>query len=184
MQKCHAALDRKLNSQRWQQELARGEAVAQKLDKAATQGQNVARQLAAILRDFERTQESTEEFASRTKQTQQTVKNMTKEAQQVVAQLSRLLGEASSVSTTFDQNLNRRKQVLTAVAQNTARLMDLIETARHTDESSTKPAARADGGAAKLPVRKAETRKPEKSARIITDIEWPTLRTKKPAQVG
>lgn len=183
MQKCHTALDRKLNSQRWQHELARGEAVVQKLEKAAARGQDVARQLAAILRDFERTQDSAEEFASRTKQTQQTVQEMTQQARQVVNQLSKLLGEASSVSTKFDQNLNRRKQVLTAVAQNTARLMDLIETARQADEASPGPTGRADGLAAKQPGRRAETRKPEKAARIISQIEWPTVRAR-PAQVG
>jgi len=175
MRKCHSALDRKLNSQRWQHELARGEAVAQKLEKASTQGQAVVKQLTAVLRDFDRCQESADDFASRTKQTQQTVQDMTRQAQQVVQQLSRLLGEASSVGTKFDQNLNRRKQMLNAVAQNTARLMELIDSARHADETG-KPSARGDA-------RKQDGRKADKTGRAITDVEWPTIRVR-PAHVG
>ena len=173
MQKCQAALDRKLNSQRWQHELARGEAVAQRLEKASTQGETVAKQLNAVLRDFDRSHESADEFAARTKQ-----------AQQVAEQLAKLLSEAASVSSKVDQNLNRRKQMLNAVAQNTARLMDLIETARQTDESSARPAGRGEEVVpAKTPARKAEIRRADKPARIISEVEWPTVRVR-PAHVG
>jgi len=160
MKKCHTALDRKLNSQRWHEELARGEAVAQRLDKATIQAQTATKQLNAVLRDFDRSQESADDWSARMKQAQQTVQ-----------QLTRLLSEAASVSSKFDTSLNRRKQVLSAVAQNTTRLMELIEAARQADESVGKPA-----------IRKQEARKANMAGRGA-DADWPTLRVR-PAQVG
>ena len=160
MKKCHTALDRKLNSQRWHEELARGEAVAQRLDKATIQAQTATKQLNAVLRDFDRSQESADDWSARMKQAQQTVQ-----------QLTRLLSEAASVSSKFDTSLNRRKQMLSAVAQNTTRLMELIEAARQADESVGKPA-----------IRKQEARKANMAGRGA-DADWPTLRVR-PAQVG
>jgi len=145
MRQCHAVMDRKLNSQRWQAELGRGEAVARKMEKTTTEAVAAAKQLNAVLRDFDRYQELAGDWASRTQSTRQTIENMTGQAQQTVRQLSRLITEASTVGSKFEQSLNRRKQMLSAVAQNTSRLMELIDAARQADESVSRPGRKADG---------------------------------------
>ncbi|HSW46522.1 MAG TPA: hypothetical protein VLM89_13220, partial [Phycisphaerae bacterium] len=172
MKKCHSALDRKLNSSRWQQELARGEAVSQRLDKSTAEAQAAVKQLNAVLRDFDRIQETADDWSARTKRTQNTVEEMTRQARQTVQQLSRLLAEASSTNSKFDQSLNRRKQMLNAVAQNTTRLMELIETAHQVDEGTGKAAS-----------RKTDSRKIDRSPRV-SGIDWPNLRVRSTAHVG
>jgi len=184
MEKCHAVLDKKLNSHRWQAELARGEKLADRLEQASNKAVAVTQQLDqaianrieqanhkaatvtdqlhAALRDFDQCQETAEDWTRKRKQAERTSE-----------QLSKLLGEATSVGSKFDQALTQRKRMLTAVAQNTARLMEFIEAARQGDEPQ--PTARQAA---------SKTKKNLPDEKRVRDLDWPKFRTHPTIQVG
>ncbi len=203
MRKCHAALDQKLNSKRWQTELTRGEQLAGRLEQATREATVVVDRLQAALNDFEVCESSAEEW-SRNHQA----------AQQTTQRLARLLAAASATSSRVDQSLAQRKQVLAAVARNTSRLVSVIDEARRTDEqerptasladSAQRPAERAqrlaesaqrlatpspDAEGQPKPARPAKQRiparpNPQRSSGRVTPVDWPAFRTHPAAEVG
>ena len=165
MNKCHESLDKKLNSPRWRQELKRGEILADRLEQAAQKAQTATERLQAMLDDINASQSSADEWTTRSR-----------EARQLIDRLATLMAEASRAGTRVDETLIKRKQILAAVAQNTAGLIDLIDNARRTDEQS-RPTARP----APASPLKAKSVKPAGRA-DVADIAWPRVRV--PAKVG
>lgn len=149
LQRAYRELDAKLNSEKWQQELSRGEALAGRLEAAARKGQTVTEQLLAALRDFNRCQKEAEAWTSRYQ-----------EATRLTDRLAHLLVRGRQAEDRLETELDSRKRVLTALARNTAGLVEVIEAARHAPEPESSPPPR---------------RSPAPEGTRITRVEWPTL---------
>lgn len=135
MQSCHKVLDRKLNSSRWQSELARGEELAGRLEQATRQAGSASDRLTAALRNFEAVQEAEEDWSQRRQQ----VRDTTVQAQHATRQLSQLLAEARQTSGAIGRSLEKRKQMLQVVARGTGRLMKMLDGASQADEEIKPP---------------------------------------------
>jgi len=162
MEKCHAALDKKLNSQRWQAELTRGESLADRLEQATRNAATVTDRLHAAMRDFEQCQTVVEDWTQKRMQ-----------AERISDHLSKLLSAAASTGAKVEHSLTQRK-LLNAVAQNTARLMETIEAARQDDEEqrpTTRPAAN-------------KTKQDPPDAKRVSDLDWPRFRTHSTVKAG
>ncbi len=169
MRKCHATLDQKLNSKRWQTELTRGEQLAGRLEQATSEAKVVVERLQAALDDFEACEASAQEWA----------KNH-QAARQTTDRLAKLLDAATKTSNQVDKSLGQRKQALAAVARNTSRLVSIIDAARKTDETQRPAAPPADAEDTPRPTRPTKQRIPAQ----VAPINWPAFRTHTAAEVG
>lgn len=169
MRKCHATLDQKLNSKRWQTELTRGEQLAGRLEQATSEAKVVVERLQAALDDFEACEASAQEW---TKNHQA--------ARQTTDRLAKLLDAATKTSSQVDKSLGQRKQALAAVARNTSRLVSIIDDARKNDEKQRPATQPADAEDTPRPTRPARQRIPAQ----VAPINWPAFRTHTAAEVG
>jgi len=169
MRKCHATLDQKLNSKRWQAELTRGEQLAGRLEQATSEAKVVVERLQAALDDFEACEASAQEW---TKNHQA--------ARQTTDRLAKLLDAATKTSNQVDKSLGQRKQALAAVARNTSRLVSIIDDARKNDEKQRPATQPADAEDTPRPTRPARQRIPAQ----VAPINWPAFRTHTAAEVG
>jgi len=165
LSRCHRSVQSKLDSKRWQTELTRGEALSQRLEQATDRAHTVVGQLQGALHDFERCQNTADQWDRRHAQARQTVR-----------QLADLLDEAARVGGAVDQNLNRRKKMLEAVAQNTAKLMKVIEAARQDDVPA------AGNGHKQHPARLTDRTSPHEGRPEtgVHGIDWPVFRMRPP----
>jgi len=152
-------LETKLSSQRWQQELKRGEDLAHRLEQAASRANHATGRLCAALHDFEQCQQAADQWHQQHAQAQRTLR-----------QLKALLEEATRVGMAFDQSLTQRRKMLEGVARNTAKLMELVEAARH----EALPPAETSRGSKSSRTQQAE---PQSPARMRTP-DWPTFRVR------
>ncbi|GMU21683.1 MAG: hypothetical protein AMXMBFR13_17730 [Phycisphaerae bacterium] len=150
MQRVHATLESKINSQRWCEELSRGEALAGRLEGTVREGRTVCGQLLAALRDYERCREEAESWSSRHEQ-----------ARQLTDRLARLLAESQRTGAQLDGVVEGRKRVLETLARNTARMADVIESARRAE---TAPATTG-------------ARRPPATDERVSRIDWPRIET-------
>ncbi|HOW70159.1 MAG TPA: AAA family ATPase [Phycisphaerae bacterium] len=193
--KCHRALEQKMNSPRWRQEMARGEQMVSRIEQAVGKAQSVREQLVDQVEQATRkTQLIREQLADRIEQAarkaQSAGENLEtviteaglsqqvadewvhrgREARQLIDKLSALMGEASRTGARVDETLAKRKQILAAVARNTAGLVDLIETARRNDEQA-RPTVRPTSATPS----KAKNARPSGHSDVV-DIQWPRVR--------
>jgi general secretion pathway protein A len=123
MQRCHEILDAKLNSQRWQSELQRGERLTARLEQASENARTASQQLTALLADFDRARGDVDGWTRRQDQ-----------AQRLSDRLSHLLAQAEQAGRHIDKTLDGRKRLLGAIAKNTGNLVSMIQSARLDDE--------------------------------------------------
>lgn len=199
--KCHRALEQKMNSPRWRQEMARGEQMVGRIEQAVRKAQAVRELLADQVEQATRkAQSAREQLAERVEQEARKARaagenleaviseaslnqqvadewvDRSREARQLIDKLSVLMGEASRAGARVDETLAKRKQMLAAVARNTAGLVDLIETARRVDEQA-RPTARP------APANPSKAKNAKQSSRSdVVDIAWPRVRV--PAKAG
>ena len=134
MQQCHVVLDAKLNSEAWQEELARGEDLTTRLERATHTAQTASQQVTHAARIL---------------------------CRQVKERASQLAVERAK----FDKMVEHRGEMLSAIAKNTAGLVEVIESARRADEQS-RPAPDATSNG-----------KGETDDDRVSPIDWRTFRT-------
>ncbi|MBP7937181.1 MAG: AAA family ATPase [Phycisphaerae bacterium] len=199
--KCHRALEQRMNSPRWRQEMARGEQMVSRIEQAVSKAQSVREQLVdQVEQTTRKTQRIREQLAEQIERAARKAQsagenletviteaglsqqvadewvNRGREARQLIDTLSALMGEASRTGARVDETLAKRKQILAAVARNTAGLVDLIETARRSDEQA-RPTVRPTSASPS----KARNAKPSGRSDVV-DIQWPRVRV--PAKAG
>jgi hypothetical protein len=140
MRQCNAALDAKLNSQRWRSELERGEAVAVRLEQGVASARSVVQRLEALLADFETARGQLDAWERRQKQ-----------ADESAARLARLIAQSQTLGQHIERSVDARQRLIAAMAKNTSQLADVIQAARVADQarspalsSATRPSAVAD----------------------------------------
>jgi uncharacterized coiled-coil DUF342 family protein len=153
MQKCHNAIESKLSSQRWKMEMERGETLAERLEQSTRLAEKVTGQLNAALQDFERYQDQAEAWSQKRV-----------EAQAITEKLRNQINEAQDVNDNFNNALNQRRNLLTAIAANTSGLVEVIESARHDDEM----ARPGNGKGGRVPR--------EVAPKPVQPVEWQTAR--------
>ncbi len=154
MQRCHATIDSKLNSQRWRTELDRAEKLATRLEAATSTARDVCQQVLAALKDFDNCRSDTEGWQHRYKQ-----------ARHVTEKLAKLLDQAGSVSA----HLESRRHLLQAIARNTSGLAEVIEMARVVDEQRSMGSRREPVPPADHTVRPLGTRQGDTARRGTAD---------------
>lgn len=124
MQRAQQILDDRINSHQWQAELARGEALAVRLERAVGQAGTASARLHGLLRELDGCRNEADDWAARCA-----------EARQVTDGLAKLLASGKEAGQRLESELAHRKRVLNAIARNTAGLVQAIEAARQADEA-------------------------------------------------
>lgn len=153
MKRYHQALDAKLKSERWQNELERGEALTRRLEQALGDARTMHQQLLAARSDAE------DEAAGWSRRHEQ--------AKALSDRLGELIGNAESTTGQFHK-------MLAGIARNAAGISQAIAAARRTDEqerpSVTRMTNRQHNGSAEKAHRSEG--KPEQP------VVWPALKTR------
>jgi|GEM_PF-613904 len=149
MQRCHSALDAKINSPRWKTEIARGEQLAERLEKVVNDGRTLYQQLGNALDDFEHSRDEAHAWTQKRGQ-----------AEQLTNQLSKLM-------TVADETTSRFKQMVSGIANNASGLAAAIESARQFDETQ-RPTPTSAGQSADT------TSQPTTK---VDSVDWPKYRT-------
>ena len=123
MKKCHEAIDRKLRSQQWQNELARGEALATRLEQAAVAAGQAADRLTAAITDAGRCAEVADQWAGRRDETLRLARTM-----------AGLIKQAQAISGRFDRMTEHVGSLMSGIAQKTSGLAEVIHSARDYDQ--------------------------------------------------
>lgn len=152
LRKCNESIDAKLKSKRWQSSLAAGEHITTRLEQATSAARKAAEELHTALDNYDQGREAFDSIA------QQRV-----EAHQIAKHLAHLVAEARKSEGQLHHMTNRVGSIATGIAQKTAGLAELLESAREFDEQQ-----RPIRGEAKTVGRKAES---------VSTINWPKYRT-------
>lgn len=155
MQRAQQILEERINSYQWKSELARGEGLAARLERAAGEAGSACDRLQAALRNFDDCRDDADVWTARCA-----------EARQVAETLARLLAAGKQAGQKLESELSHRKRVLNAIARNTAGLVEAIEAARRADEAVM-------GRAQPVPQRERLNRSDERN---VPDDEWPRMR--------
>ncbi len=146
MRRCNTVLEKKISSERWQVEIERGETLTGRMEQATRAARTVFQQLSGAIGDMEHLRSEADAWSARSE-----------EARQVGERLNELLNDAQNTTTRFEEALESRRGMLTAIARNTAGLVKVIDAARRGDED-----------------RPAAGDVPEESR--LAEVNWPRIR--------
>jgi chromosome segregation ATPase len=150
LQKCNQAIDAKLKSPKWREELKQGEQLASRLERVTHEARSAGHQLQEALQHFEECRNQAGEWQERHQQ-----------ANKISKQLAKLVTMAEDSSQKLENSMANRNRLIEAIAKNSAHLAEVIQSAQQEDVSNSSVHASSPG------------RDRKSGHKEVRRIEWP-----------